>query len=152
MTTIICSKCKILKPIEDFNFKIKSKGIYQRQCKICTRTNIRNHYIKNKKYYLNKAQKRNLGLRTEINKYILDYFKNHHCIDCGESDPVVLEFDHRDRSEKDAHVSGFLRAMRLDMVKSEIEKCDVRCANCHRKRTAKQFHWFKLINTKNENI
>src|SRR3989344_6389889 len=135
MATRICSKCKLPRPIGDFNFKVKSKGIYQCQCKICTRKNIRNHYINNKKYYLDKAQKRNLGLRTEINKYILDYFKDHYCIDCGESDPVVLEFDHRDRVQKDAHVSGFLRAMRLDRVKSEIEKCDVRCANCHRKKT-----------------
>lgn len=152
METKICSKCKLLKPIEDFNFKIKSKNVYQCQCKECTRKNIKNHYINNRKYYLNKAQKRNLELRTEINNYILGYLKDHCCIDCGESDPVVLEFDHRDRAKKDAHVSGFLRAMRLDRVKSEIEKCDVRCANCHRKKTAKEFNWFKLTSIKNEQI
>ncbi|MFA5888695.1 MAG: hypothetical protein WCW47_01065 [Candidatus Paceibacterota bacterium] len=150
MEKLICSKCKLLKSVGDFNYKFKSKGIYQRQCKICTRNNVKNHYINNKKYYLDKSRKRNLKLRTEINEYLLNYFKNHNCIDCGESDPVVLEFDHRDREQKDMSVSSFMKAMRLDRVKNEIEKCDVRCANCHRKKTAKQFNWFKLINTKNE--
>jgi hypothetical protein len=30
-------------------------------------------------------------------------------------------------------------------IKEEIRKCDVRCANCHRLRTAKQFGWKRLI-------
>ena len=132
MITKICSKCMISKPIEDFNFKIKSKGIYQCQCKNCTRKNIKNHYINNKQYYLDKTRKRNSGLRQVINEYILNYFKDHNCIDCGESNPVVLEFDHRDKTQKEKSISSFLRARRIDKIINEIEKCDVRCANCHR--------------------
>jgi len=150
MKTKMCSKCNILKTIDNFNYKLRSKGIFQCQCKNCTRNSVKNHYINNKKYYLDKSRKRNSEIRRVINNYIFEYFKEHHCIDCGESDPVVLEFDHRDREQKDAHVSSFLKARKLDKVKSEIEKCDVRCANCHRKKTAKQFQWFKLVNTKNE--
>ena len=150
MDTKKCTKCKLIKPINDFNFKVKSKGIYQCQCKVCTRSNIKNHYINNKKYYLDKTQKRNLELRQIINEYLLIYFKNHSCVDCGESNPVVLEFDHRDGNQKEMPVSAFIRARKIDKIKAEIEKCDVRCANCHRKKTAKEFHWSKLINTKNE--
>jgi hypothetical protein len=29
-------------------------------------------------------------------------------------------------------------------IKEEIEKCDVRCANCHTRRTAHQFGWWVL--------
>lgn len=51
-------------------------------------------------------------------------------MDCGESDPVVLEFDHRDPSLKLGRVMEVTN-MRLE---DEVDKCDVRCANCHRKR------------------
>ncbi len=152
MITKICSKCKLLKPIGEYNFKDKSKGTYQCQCKSCTRNNIKNHYTNNKQYYLDKTRKRNSELRKVINEYILNYLKNHKCIDCGESDPIVLEFDHRDRTQKDMHVSSFLKARMLDKVKSEIEKCDVRCANCHRKKTARQFNWSKLSKVNNEKL
>ena len=29
-------------------------------------------------------------------------------------------------------------------LKQEIAKCEVVCANCHRRRTAKQFGWYRL--------
>jgi hypothetical protein len=60
----------------------------------------------------------------------------HPCVDCGESDPLVLEFDHRE--DKRAQIVDLMRnhAQWSDVLK-EIEKCDVRCANCHRRRTAK---------------
>jgi hypothetical protein len=58
-------------------------------------------------------------------------------IDCGESDPVVLDFDHRDRRAKFANVSDML-TYSIKRVISEIAKCDVRCANDHRRRTKKQ--------------
>jgi hypothetical protein len=54
----------------------------------------------------------------------------------GESDPVVLEFDHvrgRKRAPLERLVSvGCSREALL----AELDKCVVRCANCHRRRTA----------------
>lgn len=77
-------------------------------------------------------------------EYIREYLLNNPCVDCGEKDIVVLEFDHQDRTLKTAHVSSLVRARSsLELVKSEIEKCQVRCANCHRRITAKQFNWAK---------
>lgn len=65
-----------------------------------------------------------------------EYLLAHPCVDCGESDPLVLEFDHRE--DKRAQIVDLMRnhAQWSDVLK-EIEKCDVRCANCHRRRTAK---------------
>ena len=64
------------------------------------------------------------------------------CLDCGENDPIVLEFDHRNPDEKECNVSDMVKRGRsIKSIKKEIEKCDVVCANCHRKRTAKQFGW-----------
>lgn len=70
------------------------------------------------------------------------HLKENRCVDCGESDPIVLQFDHREPSEKSGNVSALIsRGNSWSRVLAEIEKCDVRCANCHMRRTAKQFGW-----------
>ena len=137
-----CCRCKISKPLEDFNYKNKSQNIRQKACKSCTRLAIREHYQKNKKYYLEKSQKRNREQRKINRNYIYNYLLQHPCIDCGESDPVVLEFDHK--SKKLENISVFLgKNYPLNTIKKEIQKCEVRCANCHRRKTAIKYQWYK---------
>ena len=66
------------------------------------------------------------------------------CVDCGESDPVVLEFDHV-VGEKLYNVANIVgTCLSLKTVKEELAKCAVRCANCHRRKTAKEQGWAKL--------
>ena len=76
------------------------------------------------------------AIRLERTRYLLEFFSEHHCVDCGESDPVVLEFDHlRDKSfATGAKLAQFAWQTILD----EIKKCEVVCANCHRRRTAQR--------------
>ena len=67
------------------------------------------------------------------------------CIDCGEKDPVVLDFDHV-RGEKIFSMSRGAYKASQERIEAEMEKCDVRCANCHRKRHAKEGHaWEREI-------
>lgn len=64
------------------------------------------------------------------------------CADCHEKDPIVLEFDHRDRTAKRFDLGDATRlGMSLTKLLDEAAKCDVVCANCHRRRTAKQMKW-----------
>jgi len=64
--------------------------------------------------------------------YVKEYLEGKECVDCGNSDIRVLEFDHV-RGEKLYHVSYMVtKAYKLDLVKQEIEKCEIRCCNCHR--------------------
>jgi len=61
------------------------------------------------------------------------------CTDCGNDDFRVLDFDHRDRDTKsfgiaDVMPKGYSGTWRTRVL-AEIEKCDVRCANCHRVKT-----------------
>lgn len=73
--------------------------------------------------------------RIRNKKYVLEYLSTHPCVDCQEPDPIVLEFDHV-RGEKDMAVSvGIFAGWSLARLANEIAKCDVRCANCHRKKT-----------------
>lgn len=131
--TKVCTKCKRELDEDEFNWKFKNirRSAY---CRDCSREYIREHYINNRQYYLNKAKKRNKEVRPISYKFIGDYLATHPCIDCGESDILVLEFDHRDRSTKRCEVTKLVKVC-LGAVKAEIAKCDVRCANCHRRKT-----------------
>lgn len=58
------------------------------------------------------------------------------------SDPIVLEFDHKDGSDKFESITQMIADnASWEKIVAEIEKCDVRCANCHRRRTASQFNY-----------
>ena len=78
-------------------------------------------------------------MRRRVRAWLLDYLKLHPCVDCGETNPIVLEFDHTDRSEKHFNIGeAASRRMSLRRVQAEVEKCEVRCANCHRRKTYKE--------------
>lgn len=69
-----------------------------------------------------------------------------HPCKCGESDPTALDCDHRDPKTKRDSICELSRtSYSIAVLKEELDKCDVMCANCHRKRTAKQFGWYKFL-------
>lgn len=77
-------------------------------------------------------------LSRRCRQYALDHKLSHPCVDCGEADPRCLDFDHRDHATKSFNISDYTsskRSIALSRLEAEIAKCDVRCANCHRKKT-----------------
>ena len=67
------------------------------------------------------------------NKEWLDKYKDElECEVCGENRHWVLDFHHKDPSEKEEGVSRLVRSAGIDRVLQEIDKCIVLCANCHR--------------------
>lgn len=78
-------------------------------------------------------------IRLRNKNIILSYLSTHPCIDCGEDDPIVLEFDHVDPTTKTKSIANMLRSFAtVTAIQEEINKCVVRCANCHRRRTYMQ--------------
>lgn len=76
---------------------------------------------------------------------LLDHFRRNPCVDCGETDVRTLEFDHVD--EKLWTISHLReRGVPLDVLEAEIRRCEVVCANCHRRRTATRAGWTRLSN------
>lgn len=136
-----CSRCKKEKSLEEFNFKFKKLGIRQKACRECTQIEIRSHYNSNREYYIRKAKTRNKTIRDRNRDYVLKYLSTHACVDCGETDPIVLEFDHIRNKKFD--IAFLLRNHTLGHLKTEIDKCEVRCSNCHKRKTAKEFRWYK---------
>lgn len=138
-----CCRCQKNWSEEDFNWKIKNikRSPY---CKECSREYIRDHYSKNKDYYKRKTKIRNILNKKELQTFIKTYLKTHPCIDCNESDIVVLEFDHKDKKLKfDSIAMMVRRKLSLKKIQEEIAKCEVRCANCHRRKTAKETNNWK---------
>ena len=105
-------------------------------CRACRSAYGKRHYAANKQRYLQNAAALKRRNRLERTKYLIEYFKTHPCVDCGEGDPVVLEFDHV--GEKRFEVTALLAERRWQSILDEMERCEVVCANCHRRRTARR--------------
>ena len=92
-------RCGEMKPLEDFAWRRKAKGQRHNYCRPCHSANHREHYLANKQRYIDQAALSKKKVRLEQTMRLLEYFKEHPCADCGQTDPVVLEFDHlRDKS------------------------------------------------------
>lgn len=138
-----CFRCKKEFPLEFFKWKNKAKGTRFSYCNLCMISYRHAHYLSHKNYYLNKAHIRNSKVKKERAKFLLNYFIGHPCIDCGNTNPLVLEFDHKDTGLKEFNVSNVLYWGSMSRILKEIQKCEVRCANCHKIKTAKQRNWLK---------
>lgn len=133
-----CAKCKEEKSLDEFAARKGSRGgPFQKQpwCKVCRKLHYKRTYSKEKSTAWNRDR------RHRRYRKLFAYFADHPCVDCGETNPIVLEFDHRDRSQKLCEVAVLIGSTTWKNVLKEIKKCDVLCANCHRVRTAKQFRW-----------
>ncbi len=141
----VCIDCKFEKSYDEFH---KHRDSHQSRCKDCGNR-------RNREWYQNNKQRTAVRVRRNNEKYVqagrdwvCKYLDEHPCVDCGESNIIVLQFDHI-KGTKVAHVSTMLtKLVKLDKVQEEIDKCEVVCANCHFKRTAaraRTYRW-KHIN------
>ena len=96
-------------------FSPASKGHGQKMCNSCV-TNRR---------------------RFEKKKRAVEYLGGK-CVDCGYDRYIeALEFDHIDPSKKDFTISGN-HCVSWERIREELDKCELRCANCHRERHARE--------------
>lgn len=138
-----CSRCGETQPVSEFGVKNKMTGLRAVWCHACRREYGREHYRAHKPAYLARNRRRRSQDRPRVRDAIHAYLREHPCIDCGERDILLLDFDHRDRTSKRGIVGRLARSGALGTVMAEIAKCDVRCGNCHRRRTAAQLNWRK---------
>jgi hypothetical protein len=138
----VCSKCNLEKDLSEYLKRSDRAGRHYSYCKACNRAKIKQHYRENKPKYIAKAAKRNKEYLKGTHSFLLSYFNEHPCVDCGEKDPVVLQFDHVNGKKFMAVSRMICFKFSLEKIKQEIAKCAVRCAHCHIRKTAKQFNWF----------
>ncbi len=145
-----CTKCGETKAESEFFVKDRKTGRLHAQCKLCykehRRTYYYEHYENHKESYRTRAKAYREKVKLEYRTNMLDFMKGKSCVTCGESDIVVLELDHIDPTTKRFSISQAVKlGQKWESVLEEIEKCQVLCANCHKRKTAKQFGWYKNL-------
>ena len=137
-----CVNCEIPKDEKEFAFRNKIAGTRHNRCKLCQSAYCKQHYKRNKPTH-NKARYIRIQKRRRLlRKLIWQYLLINPCVDCGENNPTVLDFDHV-KGKKIIEVSRMVsQGYSWEKIKKEIAKCEVRCANCHRKKTAKEAGWY----------
>ena len=93
------------------------------------------HYKRNKKEIIKRSSARNRKQKEKNKEFVNRVKKMYGCVDCGESNPVVLEFDHVQGEKRKAISDMVCNYYSIETIKEEIRKCEIRCANCHRKKT-----------------
>lgn len=126
METKICTKCKLEKPITEFNNnKYKSDG-KQSECKECHKLLCTNYYNRNKQHYRDNSRRK----RKKIYDY-LNNIKSVGCYLCNEKDIACLDFHHL--RDKEYTIANLVKNENFNKIKEEVAKCIVLCSNCHRK-------------------
>ena len=130
-----CRSCGLYKPASEFPKRGRESDRLQTWCKACFAAYKARRHQENHEREMRRIR-RNEALHIAENRaFVRAYLLSHPCVDCGERDPIVLEFDHV-RGEKLGDVSAIVNSGRpLRTVEAEIAKCEVRCANCHRRVT-----------------
>jgi hypothetical protein len=136
-----CCKCKINKCDLDFCKNRSTKDGLQKYCKECKRLIARKWYESTDKTLHKMHVMRNNNIyKKKLRKFIFDYLCLHPCVDCGEKDILVLQFDHV-MGDKKYNVCNMIgRCVSKKKLQTEINKCQIRCCNCHARKTAKQFN------------
>ena len=138
-----CNHCGNLKDDSEFNWRYKSLGIRSSTCRTCKAKFDSNYYKSRSIEHSQKVNQSRAIRRDEARQFIYSFLSTHPCIDCGETDPLLLEFDHV-RGQKKVAVSQMVgQGYSIESIQNEIAKCEVRCVSCHRRKTYQQQGWFQ---------
>ena len=141
----ICSKCKVEKSKDEFHKRANIPSGLKSWCKICSKEHEQNKSNNDKKERYKKLKENEKVRRLKLFDKLREYTdQKGGCQKCGEKDYVVLEFDHRDRESKEFPIAeGVGKCMSWERLLQELSKCDILCANCHRRKTAEEMNWYK---------
>lgn len=117
METKVCSICNLEKNKNEFYSRSQRKNKPYDRCKKCFSKYCSERWIEKK---------------IESIKY-----KGSSCFDCGISFPdepyVIFDFHHIDPNQKE-FVWAKLKLKSDEKIRKELDKCELLCSNCHRKR------------------
>jgi len=132
-----CTRCRELKPADAFQLRFRHSVIIQSWCRECLRAYRAERHVRLHEREIKRIRRNRQEAVTRNRKLLAAYLVDHPCVDCGETETTVLDFDHlRDKRMDISRMvnTGHAWASILE----EIAKCEVRCANDHRRATRKR--------------
>lgn len=130
----LCKSCQTNKSLEEFGRNKRYPDGRQLKCKECRRAYDRQWYATTPSGQ--KWKKRSRERQKEIKAWFFEHKKTLKCNRCEEDHPATLDFHHKDPSQKDLPLSEAIQKWSKKRILKEIAKCEILCANCHRK-----LHW-----------
>lgn len=131
-----CPRCNQDKDEDAFGKNRTRPDGLQVQCRACIKLIHRDWYERNKERHYGNVQKRRKLVSDETVRRLTAYLKAHPCIDCGATDPLVL---HIEEGPDFSLKARLLEGVTWTALLPDIERCEVRCANCRCLRAAQQF-------------
>jgi hypothetical protein len=137
-----CKLCGEIKTMAEFTTMAANKGGRSYTCYTC-------YAVKHTKYLKDnpaiaikcaETSQRNYELRKE--EFYM-WVMQQKCVDCGEDDFRCLEFDHLDN--KSFGIAQRVGKVTTKRLMEEVAKCEVRCSNCHKIKTALAGDYYKYI-------
>lgn len=138
-----CGKCEETKPVEAF--AKGRKGEPYRWCRVCRAEYDRARYTNPDGREKARVTAKRISDTQRNRMYVFTYLLAHPCVDCGATNPVTLQFDHQ--RDKSIDVANMLNHS-IARVQREIAKCEVRCGNCHIRKTAKELGHYAWLDEK----
>ena len=120
----ICIDCK-----QKFDGRKENKSGL---CLKCYRKKYHKEYWKNHPELKKERTKSNYINYRKKRDFVLNYKKDKDCYICGYKEhPVILQFHHKNKSEKRYPIANSLTQLSLNNIKLEINKCILLCPSCH---------------------
>lgn len=128
-TEIICRKCGVAQPLQQFKVNKECTFGRTKTCRSCDHLRLSPYYKERRtQRRIDQSQK-----NREMKRKIVDRFGGV-CHDClGIFHPCIYDFHHIDPSQKDININ-YTMYSRPSQLESELIKCVMLCANCHRLR------------------
>ncbi len=137
MSELSCAGCGWTGPEDAFGWRDRENGRRRSRCRTCVAA-------QQARWYAGRAEahrERNRTARSaryRENRQLVDQLKSRACADCGQRHPPeAMDFDHV-RGSKTTDIGSAVWQLGADALMTEIAKCEVVCANCHRVRTTER--------------
>ena len=132
-TMATCARCKQMLAVSEFHLGPRKRDSY---CRPCRRSYEREHYAKNREKYKKKRLKNSRKQRERNRSFVNSQKRGKPCLDCGGVFHFsCMEYDHVSGDKVKCINSMVQSAFSIKMIKAEMDKCELVCANCHRVRT-----------------